>query len=115
MHARPRSTSGLDEHLHPPAADQAVVPAVVVVELKADDFRPCRRSRMRQRLAFHFGLDAAAAQRAGLRAVGEDEHRGARPFAASSRAFPPAGSKPPAARLGSLNELCNKFAHRSKL
>ena len=70
------SDSGSIEHLHPAAADQAVVPAVVVIELKRGDFgRPS--CKIGQRLALDFGLDAAAAERAGLRAVGEDEHRGA--------------------------------------
>src|SRR6185437_14035139 len=65
-----------DENLHSAAADQAVVPPVVVVELKADHFGAAG-IEAGQSLPLDFGFNAAAAERARLRTVGEDQHCGA--------------------------------------
>ena len=61
---------------HAAAADQAVVPAVVVVEAEGEHlgFRFAVTAQGSERLAFDLGLDAAAAEGADLSAVGEDEH-----------------------------------------
>lgn len=64
------------QHQHPPAADQAVVPAVVVIELKGKQFRAAFGDHA-QRAPLNFRLDAAAAEGARLRTIGEDKHRGA--------------------------------------
>ena len=74
--ARSAVRQRIDRDLHAAAADQAVVPAVIVIELKAGDLRLAFRQNG-QGAAFHLGLDASAAQRAGLRAVVEHQHRGA--------------------------------------
>ena len=71
----PSASERLGEDGHPPAADQAVVPAVIVVQAEGEDFGPAGVVEPEQRPALHLGLDAPAAERAGLRAVGVDEHR----------------------------------------
>ena len=65
---------GVDEHFHPAAADEAVVPPVIAVELEREQFGGAVIEHL-QRAAFDFGLDAAAAERPHLRAVRKDEHR----------------------------------------
>jgi hypothetical protein len=62
---------------HAAAADEAVVPAVVVVKLEGEDFGAAAGIEAAKGLPLDLGLDAAAAERARLRAVGVDEHRGA--------------------------------------
>src|SRR5262249_60305107 len=65
---------GVHQHCHPAAADQAVVPPVVVVEAKGQYLGPSARSQNTEGALLNFGLDAASAQRPALPAVGEDEH-----------------------------------------
>ena len=60
---------------HPAAADQAVVPAVIVVEAEGEDFRLAGVVEAEERSPLDLGLDAAAAEGAGLGAVRVDEHR----------------------------------------
>src|SRR5437763_254351 len=72
-----RGGERVSEDGHTPAADEAVVPAVVVVETESEDVRPAARRQDAQGLLFHLRLDAAAAEGPALAAVGEDEHRGA--------------------------------------
>src|SRR5438552_17152977 len=67
----------MHDNRHPPAADQTVVPTEIVVEGEGESGRAVARWQCMQSSAFDFGLDAAAAERARLRAVVEDEHRGA--------------------------------------
>ena len=87
----------IDGDLHAPAANQAVVPAVVVVELKAGDQRRAL-AQHGQRAAFDLGLDAAAAERAGLAAIVEHEHRRAGLLRrAAARFHEPAQRYPPIA------------------
>lgn len=69
-------TEGIDEHLHASAADESVVPAVVVVELEREDFGGALVDQL-QGAASDFCFDASAAESADLGAVGEDEHAGA--------------------------------------
>src|SRR2546421_8399426 len=59
-----------------PAADQAVVPAVIVIE---PEFQELGLIRMEEcdRLLANFRFDTPAAERAEGRAVGEHEHLGA--------------------------------------
>ncbi len=66
-------TDGIDEHLHATATDQAVVPAVVAIELERHQLGRAFGEQC-QRAAFDFGFDAAAAECSDLRAIGEDEH-----------------------------------------
>jgi len=67
----------IDEHLHSPAADESVIPAVIVVQMERDNFRlPLVQEK--QRPPFDLGFDAAAAQSPCLGAIGKDEHRRAR-------------------------------------
>ena len=64
----------IDQHFHAASANQAVIPAVVVVELKREQLDRATRQQS-QRAAFDLGLDATAAECADLRAIGEHEHR----------------------------------------
>src|SRR5439155_17957338 len=73
-----RAASGLKrcrQYAHPPAADQSVVPAVVVIEAKGGELRLRGvAGEGAQGLALDLGLDAATAESAGLAAVWEDQH-----------------------------------------
>src|SRR5262249_12632786 len=63
---------------HPAAANQAIVPAVVVVEVESEDFGLAGAGgEDGEGALFDLGLDATAAQRAALAAVGKDQHGGA--------------------------------------
>src|SRR6185436_356044 len=77
------SRDRLDQDLHPPAADETIVPAIVAIELKLADLALSFRQQS-QRPAFDFCFDAAAAKCPGLRAIRENEHR--RPRLSRSRA-----------------------------
>ena len=65
---------GIDEHRHPSAADEAVIPAVISVEVKGENLA-FAFIQQTQRFAFDLGFHATAAERAGLRTVGKNEHR----------------------------------------
>src|ERR1700730_1346783 len=68
----------IGEDGHAAAADQAVVPAVVVVEAKGEDLAATLGiGQQSQSALLDFGLNAAASQGPLLAAVGEDEHGGA--------------------------------------
>ena len=73
-HVVPRA-DGVDQHLHAAAADQAVVPTVIVIEMERHDLGP-PLVEQEKRAAFHLGFDTAASQGARLRAIREDEHGG---------------------------------------
>ncbi len=67
----------VQEHGHPAATDQAVIPTVVVVEVERVHLgRRVGLAEQAQSLLLDFGLDTAAAEGAALAAVGEDEHGG---------------------------------------
>src|SRR5262249_29192622 len=71
---------GVGEDAHAAAADEAVVPAVVVVEAEGQHLAAAlalRAGQDAQGALLDLGLDAAAAEGAALAAVGEDEHGGA--------------------------------------
>ena len=91
----PLRTGGqrVQQDRHAAAADQAVVPAVDVVKVKSPHFRTAAGVQRLERPLLHFRLDASAAERADLAAVRKDEHGGARPSAASSRASRPRRSR----------------------
>src|SRR5262249_39355763 len=60
---------------HASAANQAVVPTIVVVEIEGKEFGLAAAvGQDAKRALLHLGLDAAAAERAALAAVGENEH-----------------------------------------
>src|SRR5262249_39492940 len=69
---------GVGENAHTAAADEAVVPAVIVVEAEGQDAgHAVLAAEDAQGPLLDLGLDAAAAEGAALAAVGEDEHGGA--------------------------------------
>ena len=73
-----RRAERVGEDGHAAAADQAVVPAVIVVEAEGEHLRPAAVARPSdaEGTLLDLGLDAAAAEGAALAAVGEDEHGG---------------------------------------
>src|SRR5262245_49942664 len=64
----------MGEDRHASATDQAVVPAVVVVEVEGEDLGPAGGVDGEKGTSLDLGLDAAAAEGAGLGPVREDEH-----------------------------------------
>src|SRR5262249_49366816 len=70
------SAAGLDEDAGAAAADQAVVPAEVVVEVEVEEFDAAGVEAV-ETAAAGFSLHAAAAERAEDAAVGEEEGAGA--------------------------------------
>src|SRR5262249_56724348 len=78
LFARGGGEERVGEDAHAPAADEAVVPAVVVVEAEGKHLGLSDAGVEHvQSLLLDLGLDAAAAERADLPAVGDDEHCGA--------------------------------------
>src|SRR5205809_5876089 len=67
---------GLRQDAHSAAADEAVVPAVVVVEVEDEKLRAIALViQDAQGTLLDLGFDATSAERAALAAIGEDEHR----------------------------------------
>src|SRR5205823_1589220 len=99
---------------HAAAADQAVVPAVVVVEVEAEElrFRAAVTERS-QGLALDFGLDAAAAEGAGLAAVGENDHGGARLLRRRTACLDDGAVDAAAAGVDGISQLREQFTHGS--
>ena len=69
-----RFLAGRDEHGHAAAADQAVVPAVIVVQSESHYFWAAAAMESRQRSLLHLGFNATAAKGSLLAAIGKDEH-----------------------------------------
>src|SRR5262249_51064463 len=68
---------GVGQDAHSAATDQAVVPAVIIIQAKREHFRPSAvPAEDTQGALFHLGLDATASQGAALAAVGQDQHGG---------------------------------------
>ena len=64
----------LRDNTHSPTANEAIVPAIVVVKHEGQEFGPSGLKES-QRPLFDLCFDAAAAERPALAAVGENQHR----------------------------------------
>ncbi len=65
----------MSEDRHPAAADEPVVPAVVVIESKGEDFGSAAGREVMQGLLLDLGFHTPAAESTCLRTVREREHR----------------------------------------
>jgi hypothetical protein len=100
----------LNIDVHRPAADQAVVPAVVVVELEGEQLGRPREQNL-DRLHAHLGLDAPAAERSDRLSIGQQQH----PRPSRLRRAPPSrddrAQRHGLPRIRTANELFQNAIH----
>src|SRR5439155_12733928 len=99
------------EDAHAAAADQAVVPAVIVVEREGEDFRAAAGVEGAEGTLLDLRLDAASAEGPALAAVGEDEHGGAGLLGRGAARLDEQAVDQVAALIEGRGQLGEKLAH----